>query len=60
MTKADVIKFFGSQSAVAKALGVSKQAVGSWGEQIPEGRAYQIQVITGGKLKVSANQRKVA
>lgn len=46
------IEHFGSKSAVAAALGIYKQAVSQWGELVPETRAYQIQVVTGGALKV--------
>jgi DNA-binding transcriptional regulator YdaS (Cro superfamily) len=52
MKTVDAIRYFGTQAALAKALGVSKQAVSQWGDTIPDGRAYQLQVITGGRLKV--------
>jgi DNA-binding transcriptional regulator YdaS (Cro superfamily) len=52
MNKTDVIKHFGSKSAVARALGITPQAVYDWPEKIPIGRAFQIQVLTNGKLKV--------
>lgn len=55
MKTADAIRHFGTQSALAKALGISKQAIAQWGERVPEGRAYQLQVITGGQL--SAKQK---
>lgn len=53
LTKSDVIEFFGSASALASKLGITKQAVSLWGEAIPEGRAWQIESITRGKLKAS-------
>lgn len=52
MKTEDAIKHFGTQSALAAALGISKQAVGQWGDTVPKGRAYQLQVITGGALSV--------
>jgi hypothetical protein len=52
MKKADVVKFFGSETNVAMTLGISKQAVNGWTEIIPEGAAYKLQVLTAGKLKV--------
>lgn len=58
MKTADAIRHFGTQAALARALGVSKQAVAQWGEVVPDGRAYQLQVITGGKLK--ARERTAA
>lgn len=38
---------------VAAALGISRQAVEQWGENVPETSAYKLQVITAGKLKVN-------
>lgn len=59
MRKEAVIEHFGSAQAVATALGISRQAVGDWGEIIPEGAAYKLQVITAGKLQVDqANYAK--
>ncbi len=54
MNKKIVIEHFGSITATAKALGISHVAVSKWDETIPQGRAYQIEVLTGGKLKASA------
>lgn len=52
MRKETVIEHFGSAQAVATVLDISRQAVGDWGEIIPEGAAYKLQVITAGKLRV--------
>ncbi|WP_368203172.1 DNA-binding transcriptional regulator DicC [Aeromonas rivipollensis] len=51
MKKLDVIAYFGGVTKTAKALGISKSAVSLWGEDIPYGRACQIQLLTKGKLK---------
>lgn len=51
MQKHDVLAHFGSITAIAKAIGVSHAAVSKWDDTIPKGRAYQIEVMTGGKLK---------
>lgn len=51
MDKKIVIEHFGSITATAKALGISHVAVSKWDEIIPKGRAYQIEVMTGGQLK---------
>lgn len=58
MKKEDVLKHFGTVKATAEALGISHVAVVKWGEYIPEGRAYQLQILTGGKLRYEkpANQ----
>lgn len=55
MQKSAVLKHFGTVTATAKALGISHVAVSKWSETIPQGRAYQIEVLTGGKLKASAH-----
>lgn len=45
-------KHFGSKTALAKALGITKSAVSFWGEIVPEGRAYQIESLTRRALRV--------
>jgi DNA-binding transcriptional regulator YdaS (Cro superfamily) len=53
MKKATVVEHFGGiESEVARVLGISPQAVNDWPDVIPKGRAYQLQVITAGKLTV--------
>lgn len=54
MNKQDVLTHFGGVSKTAKALGINRATVSCWGESIPKGRAYQIEVLTGGKLKADA------
>ena len=51
MRKHDAITHFGGVTATAKALGISHAAVVKWGDTIPQGRAYQIEVLIGGALK---------
>ncbi|ENG36819.1 regulatory protein cro [Escherichia coli P0305260.9] len=51
MYKKDVIDHFGTQRAVAKALGISDAAVSQWKEVIPEKDAYRLEVVTAGALK---------
>ncbi|OCA62788.1 Cro/Cl family transcriptional regulator [Aeromonas piscicola] len=55
MQKSAVLEHFGTVTATAKALGISHVAVSKWSETIPQGRAYQIEVLTGGKLKASVH-----
>lgn len=43
MKKKDVILAFGSQSHVARALGISRQAVNRWPDDVPRLRVYQIE-----------------
>jgi transcriptional repressor of cell division inhibition gene dicB len=52
MLKSDVIKHFGGQGATARALGITKGAVSQWPDIVPRGSAYQVEVITAGKLRV--------
>lgn len=52
MNKADVVAYFGNQTKVAEALGISHVAVSRWKDEIPLLRAYQIEELTKGKLKV--------
>ncbi|HDI1213472.1 TPA: Cro/Cl family transcriptional regulator [Aeromonas hydrophila] len=54
MQKSAVLEHFGTVTATAKALGISHVAVSKWSETIPQGRAYQIEVLTGGQLKADA------
>ncbi len=51
MYKKDVIDHFGTQRAVAKALGISDAAVSQWKEVIPEKDAYRLEIVTAGALK---------
>lgn len=51
MKKQDVLNHFGGVSKTAQALSINKATVSCWGDSIPKGRAYQIEVMTGGKLK---------
>lgn len=53
MTLNEAIEHFGSKKGIADALDVNKSTVTNWGEKIPIGRQFEIQVITKGKLKAS-------
>jgi transcriptional repressor of cell division inhibition gene dicB len=48
------VDYFGTKAAIADALGIKRSAVSQWGKTIPQGRAYQLEVLTGGKLKANA------
>ena len=52
MRKDEAVKHFGGVNALADALGIRPASVSEWGDIIPEGRAYQLQVITAGALRV--------
>lgn len=52
MKTESAIEHFKTQVVLAKALGISQQAVAKWGDVVPMGSAYKLQVITGGRLQV--------
>lgn len=56
MKTKDVIEYFGSQVAVARALKIGKSAVNQWGKTVPLLRAYQVEKITNGALKVDEEE----
>jgi len=59
MKKSDVVRYFGGVQQTADALGIRYQSVREWPEEgVPEGRQYQIQILTDGQLK--ADQDSVA
>lgn len=53
MKKTDVIAFYGTQTAVARAAGVTVSAVSQWPELIPERMAWRLQYATTGRLRVN-------
>jgi DNA-binding transcriptional regulator YdaS (Cro superfamily) len=44
MNKEQIIKLAGSQSELARILGITRAAVNQW-KQIPEGRLWQLRAI---------------
>lgn len=62
MTLDQAVEHFGSRAALARAVGVSPQAVQQWGEtgRIPRGRQFQIEVITRGELKADRKADEAA
>lgn len=53
MKTAAVVEHFGGVRQAAEALGISTQAIYSWGEDVPAMRQPHIQILTKGKLKMS-------
>lgn len=56
MKKDDVILYFGSAAEVARVLSargwrITPQGVSDWEDEVPKGRAYQIECLTNGDLK---------
>ena len=56
MKKDEAIKHYGGVVQLAAALGITSQSVSQWGDTIPQGRAYQIELLTAGKLKAKPAQ----
>ncbi|WP_339617224.1 Cro/CI family transcriptional regulator [uncultured Gilvimarinus sp.] len=52
MTKTEVLAHYKTGKAVAEALGLSESAVSQWPEVIPRLRAFELERITQGALKV--------
>lgn len=51
MRKDKVIAEYGSQAAVARALGIKQPSVSEWPDRIPELSAIKLDRLTNGKLK---------
>ena len=52
MQKTEAIRFYQTATKLAKALGITPQAVYKWPEVVPLVRQYQLSELTGGRLKV--------
>ncbi len=55
MLKRSAIDHFGSVSALAAVLGISRAAIYQWGERVPASSSFRLEVLTGGKLLVDDN-----
>ena len=52
MRKSEAIEFFGSQAAIARALGIEPPSVSLWAEDgVPVLRQLQLEALSGGKLR---------
>ena len=51
MNTADVIAFFGTKAAAARALNCSRLAIYQWGESVPFMRQFELEIKTAGALK---------
>jgi transcriptional repressor of cell division inhibition gene dicB len=58
MTYDQAMKHFGTQVLFAEALGIKQPTISGWNRVIPEAYQYQIEIITGGKLKVDTVLRR--
>jgi hypothetical protein len=54
MQKQEAIQYYGNANRLAKALGVSRQAVYAWkGPEVPPPYQYKLHYLTDGKLPLS-------
>ncbi len=52
MQKNQVLKYFGTQEKTAQALNISQASVSRWADEVPPLRAFEIERLTNGALKV--------
>jgi hypothetical protein len=57
MKKHEAIRIFGGTRALAEALGISTQAVGRWGEEMPPFRQYQIKELLADQSVIIRGKR---
>lgn len=58
MTTFEAMRFFGGATKLAKALGITRDAVYKWGEYPPNDTQYKIMVLSGGRLAVTNDNAK--
>ncbi len=52
MKKETAVKFYGSERALSKVLGISHQAVNNWKENVPIKKAWKLERLSKGKLAI--------
>ena len=57
MKSDEAIERFGSVADLARALGLSVQAIYKWGEEVPPLRAYQIRDILAARAAEQTDQK---
>jgi hypothetical protein len=53
MTTDEAVKFWGGPTRLAKALGITRDAVHKWKQYPPTDKQFQIMVLSGGRLAVT-------
>lgn len=56
MTKKEVIEFFGSKAATARALRISYQSVRQWPDVLPDRIGYRVELATKGRFKTKESK----
>jgi hypothetical protein len=54
MDKASAIQHFGGITKLAEQLGISRQAIHAWPENVPDRWAYQLHYMSAGALPLDA------
>lgn len=57
MSKTEAVKFFGSQTKLAHAIGRKKNTVNGYAEKLPRGVQFEIAYRTQGQLQVDEELR---
>jgi transcriptional repressor of cell division inhibition gene dicB len=60
MTKDQAIALAGTSMALAKMLGIQRQAISQWGDQIPQARLWQLKVLRPEWFKKSKASKQVS
>lgn len=57
MNTLDVLNHYGTQAAVADALGIAQASISKWAKRdsVPQLRQLQLEALTGGALKAEKN-----
>lgn len=55
----EAIRKVGSKAEICRLLKVSASAVTQWGDDVPELRQYQLEVLTNGKLKSGFTKQRL-
>ena len=53
MTTQEAVQFWGGQTSLAKALGITRDTVYKWKQYPPMATQFQIMVLSGGRLSVT-------
>lgn len=59
MTKDQAISLAGTSMALAKMLGIQRQAVSQWGDEIPQARLWQLKVLRPEWFKKSKANKQI-
>lgn len=60
MDKSHAIEHFGGVTKLAALLGISRQAIYCWPDQVPDLWQYKLHHLSDGKLEIAAEQPRKA